>query len=327
MTNVMPHASGFKASYVWPNAAFPFRVYHSSKKCRVFIIENIQHNWNWLLEWHDKIRDTDFFFVYCGWYHSPAFAREAHKIFELLKLQKSNFFIMFNSPEEMENFRPFEFQGDVINHNAWLDEAVTMRPLSGIEKKFDAIYVGRRSAFKRHMLAEKVARLALVAGINHGNNISPVPDNPAFINDTPLSPEHVCHTINQSHCGLILSAIEGACFASSEYLLCGVPVVSTPSQGGRDVWYNGYNSIVCDPDPEAVAEAVDFFCRHRPDPRAIRAMHIEQAKAYRTRFIMELQSVFDRFGEKDTDATKYFERNFKHKLRASYKPDFAEIFG
>ena len=47
--------------------------------------------------------------------------------------------------------------------------------------------------------------------------------------------------------GGVFSEEEGACWASSEYLLCGLPVVSTHSRGGRDVWYSGHNSLIVEP--------------------------------------------------------------------------------
>jgi glycosyltransferase involved in cell wall biosynthesis len=126
---------------------------------------------------------------------------------------------------------------------------------------------------------------------------------------------------------LILSEEEGACFASSEYLLCGIPVVSTPSKGGRDVWYNEYNSIICDPTPDAIALAVEEFVRNPRDPQRIRQDHIDQAQKYRERFINLLADVFNRFGVVDVEPLNYFKANFFHKLRKSYKPDFKAIFG
>lgn len=324
---IQVHPSGFKSNYVWPNASFPFRVYYDGPDCRIFIIENIQHNWNWLLEWHVHIRETDYFFVYCGWYYDDHFATISDQIFEVLNLRKDNFYIMFNSEHEMGNFTPRGFQGEVINHNAWLDENQVMKPIPGTHKLYDAVYVARRSAFKRHMLAQNVPKLALIAGRNHGKDISEVPDNPAFINDEPLKPREVCEKINQSHVGLILSASEGACFSSSEYLLCGVPVVSTPSFGGRDVWYNEYNAIICDPDPDAVADAVEEFKKRQPDPAAIRQMHIDIAQVHRKRFIAQLRRVFDRFGVTSVDAEHYFSEHFMHKMRKSYAPDFESLFG
>ncbi len=125
---------------------------------------------------------------------------------------------------------------------------------------------------------------------------------------------------------MILSPEEGACFSSSEYLLCGLPVVSTPSKGGRDVWYDEYNSIVCEPTPDAVALAVEEFVRNRRDPQRIREKHIKQAQEYRAKFINVLADVFHRFGVED-NPVKYFQGNYYHKLRKSYTPDFPAIFG
>jgi hypothetical protein len=314
----------FRPSYIWPNPAFPFRVYFDSEKCRIFIIENIQHNWSWLREYSENFRENDHFLVFGGWYQSPAFAVEAEAIFGLLKLRRDRFFFLFNSDIEKENFERNGFGGEVIPQNSWIDEDLIMRPLP-IDKLYRAIYVARRSAFKRHMLASKVEGLALVAGINHGNVLAPLPDH-VYINATPLSPDEVCQKINQSVCGLLLSAVEGASFASSEYLLCGIPVVSTPSHGGRDIWYNDYNSIVCNADPDSVAAAVSHFEKVRPDANKIRWMHIDLALKFRRRFILQLSRIFLESGVRDVDPEEYFRANFFHKMRRSYKPEFEILF-
>lgn len=315
----------YKPVYVWPNPAFPFRIYYESDKGRIFIIENIRNNWDWFKEWHEHFKPTDFFLVYSGWYFSKATAKDSNDIFKILGLSKDNFLFLFNSKLEMQNHQEFGFWGDVINQNAWLDENIVMRPMD-LTKLFDAIYVARRSGFKRHELACKVKNLALVAGRNHGNVEVQLPPH-TFINDKQLTPDEVCVKINESHCGLILSETEGACFASSEYLLCGVPVVSTASFGGRDEWYNEYNSQVVGPDPDSIAKAVEFFKSNPRDPQKIRQMHIEQSNAYRTLFIQYLQQIFDIIGEKSILAEDYFRKSFFHKLRKSYVPDFKKIFG
>lgn len=314
----------YKPSYTWPNPAFPFRVYLDHSRCRIFIIENIQHNWNWLSQYHTRFRDSDYFLVYCGWYHSDAFASEASTIFEILGLDRSKFFFLFNSPLEEQTFKRAGFLGRVINQNAWIDETIVMRPIN-VAKVFDAIYVARRSAFKRHHLASQVNNLALVAGNNHGNDVVPVPEH-KYINAAPLKPDEVCEKINESRCGLILSASEGACFASSEYLLCGIPVVSTHSTGGRDVWYNDYNSIVCEPTAEAVAAAVAEFTANPRDPLKIRQMHIDLSTHFRNEFAAVIYAILARFNVRDIDPFDYFKKNFFHKLRKSYKPDFEQIF-
>lgn len=59
--------------------------------------------------------------------------------------------------------------------------------------------------------------------------------------------------LNNSSVGGIFSATEGACYASTEYLMCGLPVISTHSTGGRDIWYTPDNSILVEATEPAVA--------------------------------------------------------------------------
>lgn len=315
----------YTSPYTWPNPAFPFRIYYDGPECRIFIIENIHHNWNWFSKYHSQFRDTDIFLVYCGWYQSEHFAEQAEIIFDGLSLKRENFFMMFNAENERENFKNTGIAGTIINQNCWLDPSC-FHIAEDREKLYDAIYVGRFSPFKRHELATKVPNLALVAGLDHGNPSSkPVPPH-VYRNDRLLTPDEVCQKINQSHCGLILSEVEGACFASSECLLSGVPIVSTKSFGGRDEWYNDYNAIVCDPDPDQIRDAVAFFKENPRDPERIRGEHLERAKHFQGVFIKVLGELFARFGV-DKDPQTYFDENYMHKLRRSYKPDFDVIFG
>ncbi|WOD06174.1 hypothetical protein [Marinomonas sp. GJ51-6] len=315
----------YKPSYVWPNPAFPFRTYFESKGLRIFIIENIQHNWLWLKDYHGYFKPTDYFFVYCGWYHSEHFAKEADVIFNELGLRKDNFYFMYNQPSEGENFSAKGFKGELLNQNCWLDENLVMKPLD-LPKQYDAIYVGRFSAFKRHYLAEKVSNLALVAGNNHGNKVADgIPDH-IYLNEAPLKPNQVCEKINQARCGLILSELEGACFASSEYLLCGIPVVSTVEKGGRSAWYDDYNSITCEANSDSVAEAVQFFVENPRDPNIIRERHIAKANYFRAKFVLKFAELLDKHGIIGVDPFLYFKEHYIHKLRNSQKPDFNKIF-
>ena len=311
----------FKPSYTWPNPTFPFRLYYDNPKCRIFIIENIQHNWKWMAECHERFRKTDFFFVMTGWYQSPTFADEAEAIFSVLKLDKKQFFFMYNSPQEMENFAEKGFQGDVINQNAWLDEKAIAQHL-GKEKIYDGIYVDFNKKSKRPQLAAQLSALALVTKTNHGKAFADTPPY-KYLNEQQLSEAEMWEKINQSHCGLVLSEEEGACQTSSEYLLCGIPVVSTSSLGGRDVWYNEHNSIICEATPEAVASAVEKFVQNPPDAQRIRQQHIEQAQEYRDKFIQVVADVFKRFGV-DDEASSYFQKNFYNKMRKNENINFVK---
>jgi len=114
----------------------------------------------------------------------------------------------------------------------------------------------------------------------------------------------------------MLSAMEGACFSSSEYLLCGIPVVSTKSLGGRDFWYNDYNSIICDDNEDSVAESVEFFKNNPRDGERIRKDHILLSQKQREKFITILQSLFNKY-KVQINAKDYFEKNYYHKMRRS----------
>ncbi len=315
----------YKSVYVWPNSAFPFRVYFTSEKLRIFIIENLQHNYEWIKEYKGRFRDTDRFVVILGSHWSDFLIKNASDMFDFLSLDRSQFFILFNDNRDRSLFESWGFNGELINQNSWLDFNKVMNVESSAIKNYDAIYVGRLIEVKRHYLASKVSNLALVAGPLHGNNTQVKVPNHSYWNKEPLPPALVKDKINESHCGLILSAAEGACFSSSEYLLCGVPVVSTHSEGGRDVWYTEYNSRIVNDDPQSVLEAVEFFKSTDVDPYRIRNEHIALSQSFRNRFIFYIGSLFSEMGI-DIDSRVYFEENYFHKMRTSHSPKFDKIF-
>jgi glycosyltransferase involved in cell wall biosynthesis len=219
-------------------------------------------------------------------------------------------------------FEYYGFQGDLVNHNCFLDE--NLFHIKSSEKKYDAIYTARLSPFKRHHLASKIGNLALVAGNTSTKLIEELPPH-SFINDKHLLPEQVIDIISESKVGIILSDFEGACYSSSEYLLCGIPVVSTRSHGGRDVWYNSYNSIICDPTPESVADAVKKLASLKRKPEEIRSMHIHQSQYFQQNFINLFQKSLT-LGSDHIDAKEYFKDNYKHKLLPSTTPEFDALF-
>lgn len=316
----------FKPCYVWPHEVIPFRVYFESNKLRIFIIENIQHNFNWLRKYRSGIRETDIFIVLVGCHYHEWLVREAKTSIDVLDLDIEKFCILYIDDREKKLFDAAGFHGEVINQNAWLDERLSMRPIH-CNKLYDAIYVARLVEVKRHYLAAKVSNLAIIAGDSHrAVGVVQAPPN-VYRNDRILSSEEVCLKINQSKCGLILSENEGACYASSEYLLCGIPVVSTPSEGGRSVWYNDYNSITCEPDINSVADAVQQFSGRKVDPERIRSDHIRLQYYFRSKFIMFFSSLLKDYGETKVDPVFYFFDTFQHKLRPYVKPDFDRIFG
>ena len=56
-----------------------------------------------------------------------------------------------------------------------------------------------------------------------------------------------------------------------EYLLCGTPVVSVPSVGGRQRYFHKGNSILAKPDPDSVATAVKLLQQRNLSRTSIRS--------------------------------------------------------
>lgn len=169
----------------------------------------------------------------------------------------------------------------LVNLNCLIDETI-FRPLPQIEPQFDAVYNGRLSSDKRHELAVDVNSLALVFFVNllehdaasfhasYARHRLLLP-NATFVN--PLTPdgcrrlerEEVNEVYARSRVGLCLSAIEGSMRVSMEYMLAGLPLVSTRSLGGREHFFDPDYCIVVDDDPRAVREATDaLVCRAIP---------------------------------------------------------------
>lgn len=315
--------TGFKSCYTWPAPHFPFRLYYDSPKIRIFLIVNIFHNYNWLSRYSRGIRGTDLFIVRLGWHHRDWHAKHSLECIQNAGLDQSRFHILFNDHEDEAIFRDYGFKGTLVNQNCFLDEKLyTVR--NNI-KLYDAIYVARLVEFKRHYLASSIRSLALVQGDKHGS--SPLDDAPSssYINENPLTAEEVAVKISESRVGLCLSETEGACFSSSEYLLSGIPVVSTQGYGGRMLWYNSYNSKIADSCPESVAEMTKRMIDEDPNPERIRAMHLHMSTIHRKNFIELLQNELDS-AKACVDAEGYYKSNYFNKMIKSEKPDFDQLF-
>ncbi len=173
------------------------------------------------------------------------------------------------------------------NQLIFVDEK-TFRPRE-CEMRFDAIYNGRLVPSKRHELARDVRSLGLLYDIGSPStppqyeHIRTLLPQATFINHEvgkgsyrQLTIEECAAQINTARVGLCLSEEEGAMQASLEYLLCGLPVVSTRSIGGRDRYLPAPFGRIVGDDPKEVADAVAAFTRARIQKAAVRGhiMHL-----------------------------------------------------
>jgi glycosyltransferase involved in cell wall biosynthesis len=197
---------------------------------------------------------------------------------------------------ELERFRGAGLAALHVNNAALLDERI-FRPLPERRIRFDAVYDASLCSFKRHPLAALVPNLALVTYLFEGRvdpdyraAIAPILARAHVFNGDPFSaayrllrPEEVNQALNQCAVGLALSREEGAMMASIQYLLAGLPVVSTPSLGGRDDFYHPDYVRVVEPTPRAVADAVAELREGKLAPDEIRALTLARMEPHRER--------------------------------------------
>jgi glycosyltransferase involved in cell wall biosynthesis len=190
------------------------------------------------------------------------------------------------------------------------------RPLDDAPIEFDAIYNARLALWKRHELSLGVKRCAFLyfrdesaedwakaeAAIlaRHGAIPGHAFINPSDQNGRPirLRAAEVNRYLNRAGVGLCLSEREGAMFASTEYLLAGLPVVTTASTGGRDVYHDAEFCWTVPADPGAVADAVDQLKARRIPRRYIRERTLRRLAADRERFLTLINAILEESGSR-----------------------------
>jgi glycosyltransferase involved in cell wall biosynthesis len=195
-----------------------------------------------------------------------------------------------NSQREGSKLRIVGCKARHLHHNLFcLDTVFTIKP---IEKKWDAIYNASLEPYKRVDLAAQVEKLRLVTRTpKQANLVKELGCDHAEINTSWLGRADLAEVLNQAWCALALSAEEGGMVALTEYLLCGLPVVTTPSKGGRDVWYTDYNHIVVEPKAEAVRDAVNYFKSNPRDPERIRRDCLHTMESFRQNYVSLVNSI------------------------------------
>lgn len=237
--------------------------------------------------------------------------------------------ILANSIEEVDHFNS-KVECDVLfcNNNAFTNENI-FKINDDTVKIYDCVINNRFSHFKNVQFASLCTNSIHVGYYSKDKNYifpnfgqyanfkNPTNDNKYNFNKNDfrvLSSSVINDYINKSITGCIFSSVEGACRASSEYLLAGVPVISTKSKGGRDIWYDDYNSIICDPNPKSVYECLQVIKTKQIDPEIIRNKHLTIADEHKNTLVKYIIDELDIAEEK-----KVLKSKFKHL-------DFADSF-
>jgi glycosyltransferase involved in cell wall biosynthesis len=220
-----------------------------------------------------------------------------------------------NAQKDVDELREVGEAAFFFNKTASVPEWI-FRPLPDATSEFDAIYNAQLCLWKRHELTMAIERCAFVfhrggagTSIVEGEQEilrrhRPLPGH-VFLNafdeqgvPVRFSPLDVNAALNRACVGLCLSEIEGAMFAGTEYLLAGLPIVTTPSVGGRDVYFDRDFCLTVPPDPGAVAAAVQALKVRRIPREHIRARTLQRIEADRRRFLEFLNRLLAEAGSR-----------------------------
>lgn len=210
-----------------------------------------------------------------------------------------------NTKGVSDTFRRAGLPSVFFNQNSLLDERI-YKVMRNVPKEFDAVYNAQMERVKRYYLAVHVKRLALItyrieSQPRYYKSIRRILHQASWLNFESgwwkrLPDAQVAFHLNRARVGLILSKAEGANYATVEYMLCGLLVVSTKCSGGREEFFDEDYVKVVDATPQAVADGVDELIARRIDPDYIRRKTIEKMQAHREVFITLLQRICDREG-------------------------------
>lgn len=212
------------------------------------------------------------------WFLTWRIARERFGRWKYFESLGVNYVVMANSVSDENRCRflgiPVQFmpQGQFINERVF--------PLVPSERiyQYDAFYAAQARSFKRMYLAQSVKSLYILTYLCPTNSlgendlkgfeprVAHAQWNKTFVHDIA----EIVNLLHQSRCALALSSVEGAMWACLEALLCGIPVVSTPSKGGRSRYLNSINSLIVRPQSASVAKAVERIKSHPFCPQKIR---------------------------------------------------------
>jgi glycosyltransferase involved in cell wall biosynthesis len=263
--------------------------------------------------WHDFVITQDAFIkslqeyeqvyilVQIGWQReTPERARELVDVINEFSEKRSGFEFIFlcNSPREEEVIRAKGLNAVFCHQNAFVDEK--LYPIvPNTAKLYDAIYVARISPFKRMELAKKVKSLRLIgwsSPLEKDYFAQTVGEMPQAKWTSSVASNKIYREINSARVGLCLSAEEGAMFVSAEYMLCGLPAVTTRSTGGREQLFPPEAFCYVEDTPEAVAEGVEKMINASITPDEIRQAYLRNMYLHREIFMKLIQGIIDKNG-------------------------------
>jgi glycosyltransferase involved in cell wall biosynthesis len=205
---------------------------------------------------------------------SPVRAQQvARDVYQhLVRNPKHRIVVVGCDAAEVNALRNAGLNSSIINANCMINEQV-FRPLPNVTPEFDAVHNSRMAPDKRPGLAVAVENLSIITFRDaYAQSVADFhkalddflrrSHSACLVNELtesgtkPLSPVAVNDAYARARVGLCLSAVEGPNRTSMEYMMAGLPVVSTASKGGRDYFFNPEYCWVVPDNPREIAAAV-----------------------------------------------------------------------
>jgi len=293
-----------------------FLEYYKDSEIQMIHLEGLEHNWNII----PYLKNNTYTFItWPCYFHKWLYEFSVNTLYTLNnEYNKKN--IIWLSPDLDGILWAYEYGYHAIlcNQNCFID--YTKFTSFEDTKEYDAVMNCRPEMFKRPYLAENVENLAYIKGLTYGKRVLYDFNQLTckFMNHTRIPMEEVMKIYNKSYCGLIFSESEGACYSSSEYLLCGLPVISTLSRGGRDTWYTKKNSIIVEADKDKIKEAVKLCIQNTEvnifNSEEIRNEHIIFTNEMRNNFIECTRKLFNKHNIL-INAKEYWDKTYFHLMK------------
>ena len=266
----------------------------------------------------------------------------------LKQFPKHKIIYLLNTEEEYSQFKSNNIPCEFVNQNALLDPNIFF-PIKETSKIYNCIYNARFEIIKRHYLLDYCEKISLVSSLvlrmdnskkNYIKKIKKIIPNAEILNFSPpkqfgkyepeevlpqLNPIDVNKYLNQSRVGMILSHKEGACYASAEYLLAGIPVISTKSIGGRDIFFDERYCKVVSSNKKAIRKAMDELIKQNIDSDFIRSEVIKKFKPHIDRLKEVILNEFELYGQKIDNIDQLWEKIYIHKMLKFSQP-FPQAF-
>lgn len=212
-----------------------------------------------------------------------------------------SFVAMHVSDREAQKYREVGVQSILGNPNIFTNEAPFLGdvPPHPDLPSCTAVYVARLAKWKNHMLAAGLDRPLFV----YGNPVDPSEkdeydtlqglfSSDCFVNHRLgqgkyhyLGRQELASVLSRARVALALSREEGCMRASVEYLLAGLPVVSVPAIGGRELFFTSDTALIVEPTPEAVRQGVAAMAARGLGRDEVRRITLARLGEERHRFL------------------------------------------